>query len=96
LWFLPSELSKYPFNKHNCVDYILWKVDTSIMRFFSIWENLVNVHFFFVVVVLGLELRASWTICPGWLQTAILLISDSTVARITGMSHQHPAKPAHF
>jgi hypothetical protein len=27
----------------------------------------------------------------GWLQTAILLISASWVARITGVSHQHPA-----
>jgi hypothetical protein len=30
---------------------------------------------------------ASWTICPGWLQTMILLISASQVARIAGMSH---------
>jgi hypothetical protein len=28
--------------------------------------------------------RVSWTICPGWLQTAILFISASRVARITG------------
>jgi hypothetical protein len=27
----------------------------------------------------------------GWLQTAILLISTSPVARITGGSHWHPA-----
>jgi hypothetical protein len=26
-----------------------------------------------------------------WLSTSILLISDSWVARITGMSHRHPA-----
>jgi hypothetical protein len=32
--------------------------------------------------------RVSWTILPGWLQMAmILLISASWVARITGMSH---------
>jgi hypothetical protein len=31
------------------------------------------------------------TICPSWLQTTILLISASLVARITGMSHQCPA-----
>jgi hypothetical protein len=31
--------------------------------------------------------RVSWTICLGWLQTAILLISISWIARITGMSH---------
>jgi hypothetical protein len=28
------------------------------------------------------------TICLGWLQTAVLLISTSYVARITGVSHQ--------
>jgi hypothetical protein len=36
--------------------------------------------------------RVSWTICPGWLQPEILLISASWVARITGMSHRHLAK----
>jgi hypothetical protein len=30
-------------------------------------------------------------ICPGWLQTAILLIFASLVARIIGVSHRHPA-----
>jgi hypothetical protein len=35
--------------------------------------------------------RVSWTICPGWFQTTMLLISASWVARIIGMSHQHPA-----
>jgi hypothetical protein len=34
--------------------------------------------------------RTSRIICLGWLQTEILLISASWVARITGMSHQHP------
>jgi hypothetical protein len=34
--------------------------------------------------------RSSWTICPGWFRTVILLIS-AWVARITGVSHQHPA-----
>jgi hypothetical protein len=29
--------------------------------------------------------------CLGWLQTIILLIAASSVARITGMSHQCPA-----
>jgi hypothetical protein len=33
----------------------------------------------------------SWTICPGWTQTWILLISTSHVVRITGVSHQLPA-----
>jgi hypothetical protein len=31
--------------------------------------------------------RVSWTICLGWLQTTVLLISTSWVARITGVSH---------
>jgi hypothetical protein len=35
--------------------------------------------------------RDSWTICLGWHQTMILLISASWVARITGVSHWHPA-----
>jgi hypothetical protein len=30
--------------------------------------------------------RGSWTICLGWFQTVILLISASWVARITGVS----------
>jgi hypothetical protein len=30
--------------------------------------------------------RFSWTVCFGWLQTAILLISATWVARITGVS----------
>jgi hypothetical protein len=34
--------------------------------------------------------RSSWTICPDWLWTAILLISASWVAKITGVSHQRP------
>jgi hypothetical protein len=36
--------------------------------------------------------RVSQTICQGWLQTAILLISASWIARITGMSHWYPAQ----
>jgi hypothetical protein len=35
--------------------------------------------------------RISRTVCPGWLQTLILLISASPIARITGVSHWHPA-----
>jgi hypothetical protein len=35
--------------------------------------------------------RVSWAICPGWLWNTILLISASWVARITGVSYQHPA-----
>jgi hypothetical protein len=36
--------------------------------------------------------RVSWTICLGWLWTAILLISTSWAARITGASHLCPVK----
>jgi hypothetical protein len=43
------------------------------------------VHF----AVVTLETRISWTICPGWLWTTILLILVSQVTRITGMSHQY-------
>jgi hypothetical protein len=32
-----------------------------------------------------------WTMCPGWLWTAILLFSASCVARIIGMSYWCPA-----
>jgi hypothetical protein len=35
--------------------------------------------------------RVSWTVCPGWLGTAIFLISASWVARIIGVSHWCPA-----
>jgi hypothetical protein len=35
--------------------------------------------------------RVSWTICPGWPWTVILLISASQVARITCVRHQCPA-----
>jgi hypothetical protein len=38
------------------------------------------------------ENRISWTICLGWLQASIFLISASwVVARITGVSHQRLA-----
>jgi hypothetical protein len=33
----------------------------------------------------------SWTICLGWCQTYILLLSAPSVARIAVMNHQHPA-----
>jgi hypothetical protein len=33
--------------------------------------------------------RASWTICQGWFQIMILLISSSWVARIVCVSRQH-------
>jgi hypothetical protein len=35
--------------------------------------------------------RVSRTVFPGWLQTTVLLISVSWVARITGMSHWYLA-----
>jgi hypothetical protein len=40
--------------------------------------------------------RVSWTICPGWLWTAILLISGFWVARISGVSHRCPAAVLQF
>jgi hypothetical protein len=45
------------------------------------------VHFALVT----LEMVVSQTLCLDWPQTAILPISTSQVARITGMIHQHPA-----
>jgi hypothetical protein len=41
-------------------------------------------------------MRVSWTICLNWPQTAILLISASQVARITGVRHWHPANMDYF
>jgi hypothetical protein len=38
------------------------------------------------------EIGSHGTTCLGWLQTVILLISASWVARITGVSHQCPAR----
>jgi hypothetical protein len=32
-----------------------------------------------------------WTICPGWSQTTIILISASRVARISDVSHWVPS-----
>jgi hypothetical protein len=43
----------------------------------------------FFVCVWYLQDRISQIICPGWLQTAILLLSTSRVARIKRMSHWH-------
>jgi hypothetical protein len=40
--------------------------------------------------------KVSRTICLGWLQTVILLISASRVARIIGISHQWPTGRQHF
>jgi hypothetical protein len=34
----------------------------------------------------------SWTPCPGWSSAKTVLISASQVAKITGVSHRHPAK----
>jgi hypothetical protein len=36
----------------------------------------------------NLEMGISWTICPGYLWTTILLISASQVARIAGVGHR--------
>jgi hypothetical protein len=41
----------------------------------------------FALVIL--ERGVSWTICPSWPQSGILLISASQVVRTTVMSHQH-------
>jgi hypothetical protein len=43
------------------------------------------VHFAVVI----LEMEFSQTVCPGWPQTTLLLISASQVARIIGRSHQY-------
>jgi hypothetical protein len=40
--------------------------------------------------------RVLQTICLGSLQTSILMVSTSWVARITGMSHQCPAPAGYF
>jgi hypothetical protein len=40
--------------------------------------------------------RVSWTPCPGCLQTMVLLISASWVARITDVSHRRLASQATF
>jgi hypothetical protein len=40
--------------------------------------------------------RVSWTICPGWFQATILLISASWVARITGVSQWAPGWQSSF
>jgi hypothetical protein len=51
-----------------------------------------SLHQLFLVVGFFQE-RVSQTIRTVWLQTVILLISAFQVARITGMSHWHPALP---
>jgi hypothetical protein len=45
--------------------------------------------------VIGFLEIFSWTICLGWLKTAILLVSASWVAGIAGVSHQYP-EISHF
>jgi hypothetical protein len=71
-------------------------VTSNILKF---WFGLI--WGFFFCTALGFDLRAYtsrsdmffqngvlWTICPGWLQVAVLLISASRAARITGVSHR--------
>jgi hypothetical protein len=41
-----------------------------------------------IFVMVFIEIRSHELFCPGWVQTVILLISASRVARITGVSHQ--------
>jgi hypothetical protein len=44
------------------------------------------------IFVMGIfEIGSHELFAQGWLWTAILLISASWVARITGVSHRHPA-----
>jgi hypothetical protein len=67
---------------------------------------MVNIRFLCVCVVLGLEPRATppalfcdrffGDSCLSRLGTVFLLISASGVARITGVSHQHPALELKF
>jgi hypothetical protein len=45
---------------------------------------------FFVMDIL--QIGSCRTISPGWLQSTILLISASWEAKITDMSHRHPAQ----
>jgi hypothetical protein len=45
-----------------------------------------SAHFAVIILEMG---RVSRTICLGWPQTAVFLISASQVARITGVSHFH-------
>jgi hypothetical protein len=40
--------------------------------------------------------RVSRTVCLGWIGIVILLVSASSVARITGISHQCPANAHKF
>jgi hypothetical protein len=46
--------------------------------------------------VMGFYHRVSRTICPGWVQATVFLISASWVARITAVSHWHPSQPHVF
>jgi hypothetical protein len=50
------------------------------------------VHFALIIFGDGV----SRTICPGWPRTMILPISASQLARITGVSHWHPANTNSF
>jgi hypothetical protein len=52
-------------------------------RCYTTW-TIPPVHF----VLLILEMGISGTVCPDWLRTAVLTISASQVASITGKSHQ--------
>jgi hypothetical protein len=53
----------------------------------TFWASLPALFF----VMVFLRDRVLWTICLGWLQTLILLISVSWVVMIAGVSHQYPA-----
>jgi hypothetical protein len=53
----------------------------------SSWSVYVCVCMYLCVYVGCFWDKVTQTICPGWPQTSVLLISASQVARLTGMSH---------
>jgi hypothetical protein len=62
---------------------VIYKALCLQSRHFKTWATF-PVHFAPVILKMGI----SWTICPGWPWTMILLISASQVVRITSVSHQ--------
>jgi hypothetical protein len=73
---------------------ILIIFNSALFQFFfffdtGVWTQGLNfepLHWSFLVVGFFRD-KVWWTVWPGWLQTAILLITASWVARITGVSH---------
>jgi hypothetical protein len=56
-----------------------------VLLVFSHIDGMRSVHH--LAQFLLVEMRSWGIFCPGWLQSAILLISASWVARIVGVSH---------